>query len=153
MNHAVPRSLIHVDDDPALLRLVSHRLKPHGITVHSINDPTVAVDAVLTRNCRLVLLDIDMPKVNGIELLRQIKQADGGVQAIMLTGIVSLSSAMEAYRVGAEACFFKPLEKIEPLVDAITDTFRKIDRWWETMNRLSQQLRNSRLSSEPVGAS
>jgi two-component system response regulator GlrR len=152
MKPRVPRSIIHVDDDPALSRMVAHRLKSKGIEVHSINDPTKALDEILKRNCRLVLLDIDMPKINGIELLRQIKHADGGVQAIMLTGVVALSSALETYRIGAEACFFKPLEKIEPLVDAINDTFRKIDRWWETMNRLSQQLRNSRPAAEPVAA-
>ncbi len=152
MKPGVSHSIIHVDDDPALLRMVAHRLKSKGIVVHSINDPTVAVDEVLKRNCRLVLLDIDMPKLNGLELLRQIKHADGGVQAIMLTGLVSLSSAMEAYRVGAEACFFKPIDNIDPLVEAINDTFRKIDRWWETMNQLSQQLRNSRTAVEPVGA-
>lgn len=146
----IPRSIIHVDDDPALTRMIAHRLKSYKVEVHAINDPTVAVDEILRRNCRLVLLDIDMPKINGVELLRKIKQADGGVQVIMLTGVVALSSALETYRVGAEACFFKPVSEIQPLIEAIDDTFRKIDRWWSTMNKLSQQLRSARPAAEPA---
>ena len=83
-----------------------------------------------------MLLDIDMPRINGLELLKEIKAFDGGILVIMLSGIVTQTTVFQSLRMGAEACFFKPLTDAEPLVDAISDCFRKLDRWWNTLDEL-----------------
>jgi DNA-binding NtrC family response regulator len=85
----------------------------------------------------MVLLDIDMPDVDGLQLLADIKRHDGGIQVVMLTGLVTLSSALRSFRLGAEACLFKPMEDFGPLVEAIHRTFHKIDGWWSTLEQLS----------------
>jgi DNA-binding NtrC family response regulator len=82
-----------------------------------------------------------MPNVDGIELMRRIKEFDGGIQVIMLTGLVTLSNAMAAFRRGAEACYFKPLESIDDLCVSIDATFQKIEHWWKALNNLSRQRR------------
>jgi phenylacetyl-CoA:acceptor oxidoreductase subunit 2 len=74
---------------------------------------------LLVRDCRVVLLDIDMPQINGLEALREIKQHDGGIQVIMLTGLVSMNTVLESMRLGAESCLFKPVTDVAPLLDAI----------------------------------
>jgi DNA-binding NtrC family response regulator len=88
-----------------------------------------------------VILDIDMPGINGLDLLREIKAYDGGIQVIMLTGMVSLSTLLQSFRWGAEACIFKPLGDLDPLLEALEDTFRKINRWWTALEELSQRRR------------
>ena len=130
------RRILHVDDDPTLSAVLTKRLAAHGYTLVSIANPREAFNEVLRGQYRLVLLDIDMPLKNGIELLEEIKQYDGGIQVIMLTGLVSVTTVLETMRRGAEACLFKPVGKIEPLVETLDDTFKKIDRWWDSLSDL-----------------
>lgn len=135
------RTILHVDDDDSILRLVAKRLTEHDFRVVSLNDPTRAIDEIVQRQIRVALLDIAMPARSGIDVLRDIKDFDGGIQVLMLTGIVTVSSVLKTFRFGAEACFFKPMTDFEPLVSALNDTFRKIDRWWNTLQILAHQRR------------
>lgn len=139
--------VLHVDDDPAVTRFVAAKLRDHGIEVTELHDPARAVDMVLSENYRIVLLDIDMPCLDGIELLQRIKQIDGGTAVIMLTGIVSLSSALRAMRKGAHACLFKPLVDIEALVECIHEVDRNNRRWWNTLIQLSELRRQEHADS------
>lgn len=132
------REILHVDDDPATTKIVAKRLEPHGYQVTGLNDPTQTINELIYNQWRVVLLDIDMPDLNGLDLLREIKTYDGGIQVIMLTGIVTLTSALESLRRGAEACFFKPLEDINPLVESLQRTFQKLDHWWTALEDLSR---------------
>jgi DNA-binding NtrC family response regulator len=116
-------------------------LQRKGYEVVSLNDPQQVLGELICHGYRIVLLDIDMPGIDGIDMLRRIKEYDGGVQVIMLTGLVTLSNAMAAFRRGAEACFFKPLEDYTPLVNAIEATFHKIDHWWQALHELTRQRR------------
>lgn len=137
-------SVLHIDDDPQVTRIVNRQLSLRGYEVTSLNDPSLVVDYLLENECRVVISDIDMPGINGIELLQQIKRQDGGVQVIMLTGLVTMTSVLRSLRLGAEACLFKPLTKVDPLDQALQDSFRKLDRWWNTLEELSQRRRESR---------
>ena len=139
--NATGRTILHVDDDPQITRIVASQLNKHGLQVAPLHDPRGALDAIVRSQHRVVLLDIDMPGINGLELLRQIKAFDGGVQALMLTGVVSMSAVLQSLRYGAEACFFKPLDDYQPLLDAVEATFAKIDRWWITLEELSRRRR------------
>src|SRR5688572_11630753 len=94
----VNRTILHVDDDPQFTRIVAHLLQHRGYDVVSLSDPQEALGELVRHGYRIVILDIDMPGVDGIELMRQIKEFDGGIQVIMLTGLVTLSNAMAAFR-------------------------------------------------------
>ena len=131
------REILHIDDDPQFTRLVSGLLGDCGFTVVALNDPSLAIDELVRSQRRIVLLDIDMRAVDGLTLLRDIKNFDSGIQVIMLTGIVSLSTVLQSERWGAEACFFKPLESIEPLVEALAAVYRKFDRWWAALDAMA----------------
>lgn len=146
MNQDEPLRVLHVDDDPGTTRLVAAMLGAQGIDVTQLNDPRQALDMVLNGNYRVVVLDIDMPGVDGIELLQQIKHADGGTAVIMLTGIVSLSSALRTMRRGAHACLFKPLVDADALLECIREVTRNMHRWWDTLKQLSE-LRRHELAS------
>jgi len=142
------RCIMHVDDDPQMLRVVGHHLAKRGYEVISIDDPRQAISELVERDCRVVLLDIDMPHINGLELLAQIKTHDEGVQAIMLTGLASMTTTLESMRGGAEACFFKPIDDYEPLLEAIGATFAKVDRWWSCLEELSDRTRDQKQEIE-----
>jgi len=139
------REILHIDDDPQMTRLVAERLQPYGYQVVSLNDPGEAINELIYKNRRVVLLDIDMPGMNGLEVLQEIKKYDGGVQVIMLTGLVTVSSVLESFRLGAEAIFFKPLEDFEELHQTLERTFQKIDHWWDALHDLSRRKRGERV--------
>lgn len=147
------RTVLHVDDDPAVTRLVASQLQLQGYRVVSLNDPTDVLNTLMRQQIRVALLDVDMPGINGLDLLKQIKTHDGGIQVIMLTGLVSLSTALAALRWGAEDCLFKPITSFDPLLVALGDTFRKIDRWWKLLYELCQRRRDdSPESAFPLNA-
>lgn len=140
MNHSdSQRTILHVDDDPAQLRLVAQVLTKQGYRVVSEEDPTKVLDLLLKSGARLALVDVDMPRINGLDLLRLIKQQDGGVQVIMLTGVTTMSSVLRSMRWGAEACVFKPIADSHPLLSAVEAAFAKIEAWWTTLDELNRR--------------
>ena len=130
------RTVLHIDDDPAILRLVAGRLAKEGYEVVSCSNPVDVETLLLESNARVCLLDISMPQADGLEVLKQIKRYDGGVQVVMLTGLVSMNAVLDSLRNGAEALHFKPILDFEPLLEILTDCFRKTDRWRETLEEL-----------------
>lgn len=134
-----PRTILHVDDDPIMLRLVEQKLQAAGYCVITLSNPCGTPQILLENECRVVLLDIDMPDINGIELLQQIKRQDGGIQVVMLTGLMTMNTILESMRYGAEACIFKPIADFAPLLKTLEATFEKVDRWWETLRELQDR--------------
>jgi DNA-binding NtrC family response regulator len=132
------RKILHIDDDPTILRVVGKHLQNQGFEVRSHSEPREAIQILQETNARVMLLDIDMPEMDGLSLLKEVKKHDGGVQVIMLTGLVTLSTVLRSMRLGAEACLFKPVTDPQPLVDSINATFEKLDCWWNTLHDLSQ---------------
>ena len=129
------RNVLHVDDDPDMLQLVSKHLSKN-FNVHSIVDPTQAIDHLVGSGCRLVILDIQMGEYNGLDLLRTIKRLDGGILVVMLTGLVSIESVLVSMRDGAEACLFKPLNDPKELLDTMEECAAKVMRWHRSVNEL-----------------
>ncbi len=145
------RPVLHVDDDPTITRLVAQLLSNYGFQTTTIHDPREVVSQLPRLQERVVLLDIDMPQLNGLELLREIKSFDGGIQVVMLTGLVTMTTALQSLRQGAEACFFKPISNVEPMVEAIEACFRKLDRWWNTLDELSRRRKEEMFSAARLG--
>jgi len=143
------RKVLHVDDDPDMTRLVGSLLKPHGIQTFPLNDPAASISQLVKGTHRVVLLDVDMGAYNGLDVLAKIKQFDGGIQVVMLTGVVTMTTVLKSFELGAEACLFKPIDdRGEALVRVLRDTFRKIDRWWKTLEELKAR---SHVCEPPLG--
>ena len=135
--------VLHVDDDQAILDIVGFSLKKRGYKVISIRDPTTALPILCKSGARVAILDIEMPGMDGLTLLREIKQRDAGIKTIMLTGMVSMGVVLHATRLGAEECVFKPIKDLNHVGDAVERCFSNIDSWWEAlrewMDRSSQE--------------
>jgi CheY-like chemotaxis protein len=134
--NANPR-ILHVDDDPQMTRLVAQLLNSRGYEVTSINDSCAAMEAVARDHYPVVILDIDMPVTSGLDLLKSIKTYDGGIQVVMLTGVVTQASVLQSLRWGAEACVFKPIDDLAPLLKALETAFEKLERWWLGLRQLA----------------
>jgi DNA-binding NtrC family response regulator len=127
------RIVLHVDDDQAILDLVGISLRKRGYSVISVSDPLTAMTLLGKSGARVAILDIDMPGKDGLTLLKEIKQRDAGIKTVMLTGMVSMKTVLEATRLGAEECVFKPIKDLNSVGDAVERCFLNIDSWWDAL--------------------
>ena len=113
-----PVKIIYVDDDRDLLESVSELLCEYGFTVYSYTNGYEALDRLLHEPVDVVLTDIKMPNINGIELLEKIRVIDSETPVILTTGYADLNTAIEAIKKGAFEFIIKPFD-FEYLIHAI----------------------------------
>lgn len=101
--------ILVIDDDPAIRDLLSSILTGEGYRVETADCGAVAVRRFQENPCKVVVLDIRMPGMNGLEVLRMLKQEDPSVLVVMITGFPVEERAGEAMKAGAQAVFHKPL--------------------------------------------
>jgi two-component system response regulator HydG len=107
-----------VDDDNALRLTVSSAFAEKNFVVDQAADGEEAVNKVMTGKYDLVLLDVNMPKLSGLEALKQIKAYDNSIIVLMLTAYSNVKDAVDAVRQGAYNYLEKPI-KSEDLVSLV----------------------------------
>jgi CheY-like chemotaxis protein len=100
------------DDDPALLDLMARRLEKLGLTVEKAGAGAEASMRLSQHDYDLLVTDIYMPEITGLELLRQFKAKDPKGQVVVATASATLESAVEALNDGAFAYLTKPFDHI-----------------------------------------
>ena len=86
-------SVLVIDDDPDILEYLQDFLGAEGFEVTTLADPSLAVERIRDEVFHLVVLDLMMPKVSGLDLLAQIRAVDDDIAVIILTGHPSLDTA------------------------------------------------------------
>ena len=99
-----------VDDDPASRRLVEVRLRPLGCDVATAGNGEQALAAIRKDLPDLMLLDLQMPKMGGIEVLRSLRNEGVNLPTIVITAHGSIETAVEAMKEGAYDFITKPLD-------------------------------------------
>jgi len=102
--------LLAIDDSPDNLELVSEALQQKGLEILTADTAEAGMEMFLRVRPRVVLLDLVMPRVTGLQLLERIVAADPGVDVILMTGHYSTESAVEAIQKGACDYMNKPLD-------------------------------------------
>ena len=110
MNEPKPLTLLAIDDSPENLELIRAALEHSEVEVLTSEDPEAGLETFLRVRPRIVLLDLLMPKMTGIELLERIVAVDPGTDVILLTSHYSPESAVEAIQKGASDYWTKPLD-------------------------------------------
>ena len=106
-------SVLVVDDDPDILEYLQDFLSAEGFEVTTLADPTVAVERIRDEVFHLVVLDLMMPKVSGMDLLQQIRAVDDDIAVIILTGHPSLDTATASIQHEVSAYIHKPFTPAE----------------------------------------
>ena len=122
--------LVVVDDEQNILDLVGRFAARAGFEVVTCSRGGEALALIQSRHADLVLLDLRMPDVGGIDVLRAIRSADANCQAVLMTGYASVESAIDAIRLGARDYFTKPLD------------FARLEQLLATVRKESEQRRN-----------
>lgn len=132
----LPRIAI-VDDEQNIVDMLTSRLRLEGYSPVGFTDPTEALKEIQKGQIQIVVTDVMMPEMDGVELLRLIKRHDPLIQVIIITGYVTMSNIISVFRNGANNVLFKPFESIDVVAEEVNQATRKLDRISEVL-RLNQ---------------
>lgn len=107
-----------VDDEEDFTSLLKERLETRGLVVDAINNGAEAVVRARNERFDVVILDMQMPGMDGIETLRELLAIDPDLQVILLTGYGTIDKSVKAMKEGAADFLEKPPE-IQALMDKI----------------------------------
>lgn len=106
-----PRSrILVVDDEPALLRVCARALEAAGREVHTASNGREAVAMISEKSFEVIVTDITMPDMNGIQLLHAVREHDLDVPVILMTGMPTVETSVRAIEYGALRYLVKPFE-------------------------------------------
>lgn len=116
--------LLVVDDEPAVLRTVSEYLRGRGYPVHACNSADEALATLAEHEIMLLLTDISMPGVSGIDLARSALEDDPSLGVVIFTGVPDAVTAVESLRLGVADYLTKPIE-LDDLEETVQRTLRR----------------------------
>ena len=116
--------LLRVDDESDFRDTLLKRMQRRKVDVHGVESGDQALSWLDTHATDVVILDVRMPGMDGIETLREIKKRHPLVEVIMLTGHASMEVAIEGMQMGAFDYLMKPMDMDELLYKA-EDAFKK----------------------------
>jgi two-component system, NtrC family, response regulator PilR len=143
--------ILIVDDEPGMREFLSILLRKEGYAVSLADGADKALEMAARGEFDLVISDISMPGLSGIEVLRQAKAASPDIPVILITAYASTESAVEALKLGAYDYLIKPFD-VEELKAVVRNALEK--RQLENENRiLKRELRVKARIDDMVGES
>jgi DNA-binding NtrC family response regulator len=143
--------LLAIDDNQENLDFIRSALQLEGLEILCETNPEEGLRTFLRTRPRMVLLDLVMPKIGGMEVLERIVAVDPGVDVILITAHYSAESAVEAIQKGASDYLTKPLD-LEKLRSRIKNLLADAETRQKTL-RLDQELINAYQFEGMVGRS
>ncbi|HTJ44337.1 MAG TPA: response regulator [Kofleriaceae bacterium] len=143
-------SILVVDDDPDVCEYLHDFLASEGYSVTVLNDPTKTLDVMKEEEFHVVVLDLMMPKLSGIDVLGQIRETDDDIAIIILTGYPSLETATSSIEHDVSAYLRKPfsLDEFRDVIARIAKKkgliLRREDELHATIGRQIRELRKAR---------
>jgi two-component system response regulator HydG len=122
MNGQKPLVVV-IDDEQGILDVVGRFAQRAGYEAITCSNGRDAIAQLQTRRADLVMVDLRMPDVGGLDVLRAIREIDPRCQAVLMTGYASVETAVEAIKLGASDYLSKPLDfaRLEHLLASVRD--------------------------------
>ena len=118
-------AILLVDDKEEFVTALSNRLLLQGMDVHTATKGEDALAMLQEKTADVVILDVVMPGMGGLETLRRIRETYPHIQVILLTGHASTKEGMEGMRLGAFDYLMKPVD-IEELIAKMKASIKAI---------------------------
>ena len=130
--------VVAIDDDEQHLKFIATVLSQENVQVSTATDPKGALDLIRKESPHLVLVDLLMPGMSGMEVLERVLELDPATEVVLLTGQYSTESAVEAIQKGAADYLTKPVdvERLQQRLDSLISEVRKGQRRAELENEL-----------------
>jgi two-component system response regulator HydG len=119
--------LVVIDDEQGILDVVGRFAQRAGYEAITFSNGRDAIAQLQTRRADLVMVDLRMPDVGGLDVLKAIREIDPRCQAVLMTGFASVETAVEAIKLGATDYLSKPLDfpRLEQLLAGVRDDLER----------------------------
>jgi DNA-binding NtrC family response regulator len=138
--------VVAIDDDEQHLKFIANVLSRENVKVHTATNPQAGLEQVYKQRPNLVVVDLVMPGMSGLETLQRVVEFDPSIEVVLLTGQYSTESAVEAIQKGAADYLTKPVdvEKLDKRVESLLTELHKGQRCVQLEHEL---LENSQFAS------
>ncbi len=143
--------ILLVDDDSSVRRVLQFKLQKQGYEVETAADGETALTLLQTQAFDLLLSDIRMPKMDGIELLEQAKQIKPELKVVLITAHATVSQAVQAVKLGAFNYLTKPFEDDELYI--ALEKALEFEKLEDENKLLRGQLKRAEYDKQLIGAS
>ena len=116
--------ILIVDDDRAICEYMQTLLERDGYAVKTMSDPTTIEDEVKNGGYHLIILDLMMPKLDGLEVLKRIRKVDNDIAVVIFTGYPNLESAVASMKLDAVDYIKKPFN-VDEFREVLARVMRK----------------------------
>lgn len=140
--------ILLLDDEAAILRTLAVYLRLQGYSPVAETNPLVALERLTREPFHLVLTDIVMPEMDGLEFIRRVRAIDPMIQIIVMTAFSTLDRTIEAFQLGASDYLLKPFESLEQVGATVDHARGRIERWREAVHRTLQRTREGGAQEE-----
>jgi DNA-binding NtrC family response regulator len=130
-------NVLLVDDESEFLDTLVKRIKKRSVNAYGVASGEEALAFLNQQPMDVVVLDVRMPGMDGIQALREIKQRHPLIEVIMLTGHASLEVAIEGMELGAFDYMMKPIE-IDELLYKLQDAYKKKSIHTEKIKKMKE---------------
>ena len=110
------KKILLLEDDNLLAQTLQELLESEGYDITLTSTGNEAIDASYDNNFDLYIFDINLPDMNGIELLKSLRDADDSTQTIFISALIDLNSISKAFEIGAQDYIKKPFFPEELLI-------------------------------------
>lgn len=121
--------LLIVDDEPDILSTLERYFSMHDFSTVTAQNATEALKVIENEKVNIALLDINMPEMDGIELLKKIKKWDFSIQVIMMTAYSTFDKTLRSLEMGASDYVLKPFDNLDDVLELVNDSLKRLIRW------------------------
>ena len=111
MNNSNGRHIFLVDDEPNVCQVIAATLEQSGLDVSCFENAMDCLESLKSKRCDLLIADLRMPEMDGMELTREIKRRSPWTPVLILTGYGDVPTAVKAIKAGAVDFIEKSLDK------------------------------------------
>jgi DNA-binding NtrC family response regulator len=134
--------LLIVDDEPQVLDLLRRFAERVGFAVVSAASGRQALTLLRERRADMALVDLHMPDIGGLDVLKSIRETDPSCQVVLITGFASIDTAVDAVKLGARDYLSKPLDlpRLDQLLCSVRDDIERRKSLLDTEADLARRL-------------
>lgn len=124
-SNPLPINVLIIDDDTVILHIIKNLLISHGYNVNTANNGARGIDSLKTFTPDIVLCDLEMPVMNGFEVISHLKENYPHLPIVVVSGQINVDDAMKAIRLGAWDYISKPVQNIDIILHTIKNSLEK----------------------------
>lgn len=127
-------NVLLVDDEEPILRTLGTYLRLRGYAVETFANAPDALEWLRTNDAHIVLTDLVMEGMDGIEFLSNLRDRGCLAQLIVITAFSTVDRAVESYLLGVSDYVLKPFENLDQIGDVVDQAAQRIHRWRQVMS-------------------